>query len=208
MRKQLLGLILPLLAIVLVAAAADQPGNGGAAASALQRLEVAHSQDGLRVEFTAKGVVTPKVTTLDSPARIVVDLPNTVMATGQHQISVGKDGVKSVRIGMNGQNPPTTRVVVDLDAAHQSELVAGQNGRFTLKIQDANVAKVPTEKKPSAPALVATAMTTRTTTASPAPKLVPAAATVTAPSAAPATTSAGANITKNALKRMALEMSA
>ena len=186
MRKQLLGLILPLLTIVLVAAAADQPGNGTAAASALQRLEVAHSQDGLSVEFTAKGVLAPKVTTLDSPARIVVDLPNTVMATGQHLIHVGNDGVKTVRIGMNGQVPPTTRVVVDLDAAHSSELVAGQNGHFTLKIQDATAAKAAAakatvaKKSPmTAPAMVETAMT------SPAPKLTPAVATVAAPIAAP-----------------------
>src|SRR5947209_5066029 len=117
MRKQLLGLILPLLTFVLIAAAADMPGKGVAAASALQRLEVAHSQDGLRVEFTTRGAVVPTVTTLDSPPRIVVDLPNTVMATGQHQIAVGKDGVKALRIGMNGQVPPTTRVVVDLDGA-------------------------------------------------------------------------------------------
>ena len=170
MRKQLLGLILPLLAFVLIAAAADMPGKGVATASALQRLEVAHSQDGLRVEFTAKGGVTPQVTTLDSPARIVVDLPNTVMATGQHQISVGSDGVKMVRIGMNGHVPPTTRVVVDLDAAHQSELVAGKDGHFTLKIQDAIVNKT-AAKRISAPA--------QTVAAGPAPKLVTASATVT-----------------------------
>src|SRR5205085_10212179 len=140
MRKQLLGLILPLLTFVLIAAAADMPGKGGIASSALQRLEVAHSQDGLRLEFTAKGVLAPKVTTLDSPARIVIDLPNTVMATGQHQITVASDGVKTVRVGMNGQLPPTTRVVVDLDAARQSELV-GQDGHFTLKIQRPSVAQ-------------------------------------------------------------------
>ncbi len=185
MRKQLLGLILPLLAIVLMAAAADQPGNGAAAASALQRLEVAHSQDGLSVAFTAKGVLAPKVTTLDSPARIVVDLPNTVMATGQHQIRVGSDGVKSVRIGMNGQNPPTTRVVVDLDADRQSELIAGENGRFTLRIQGAK-AKPELAKKTAAPAVVATAAT------SPAPKLVQAAATGTSPFAVPAPASTSA----------------
>ena len=181
MRKQMLGLILPLLAIVLIASAADQPGNGVAAASALQRLEVAHSQDGLSVEFTAKGVLAPKVTTLDSPARIVVDLPNTVMATGQHQINVGNSGVKTVRIGMNGQVPPTTRVVVDLDSAHASELVAGQNGHFTLKIQGTTVAKAaakaPAVQKSQAPALVEAAMATT----SPAPKLVPAAVTVATP---------------------------
>jgi type IV pilus assembly protein PilQ len=179
MRKQLLGLILPLLAFVLIAAAADMPGKGVATASALQRLEVAHSQDGLRVEFTAKGAA-PKVTTLDSPARIVVDLPNTVMATGQHLISVGKDGVKTVRIGMNGQVPPMTRVVVDLDAAHQSELVAGNDGHFTLKIQDGTVAK-----HAAAPGV-------RTAAASPAPKLVQASATVTTSANKPAPAAASA----------------
>ena len=177
MRKQLLGLILPLLAFVLIAAAADMPGKGVATASALQRLEVAHSQDGLRVEFTAKGAA-PKVTTLDSPARIVVDLPNTVMATGQHQISVGSDGVKMVRIGMNGQVPPTTRVVVDLAAARQSELVAGKDGHFTLKIQDAIVNKM-AAKPTISPAVQPVA-------ASPAPKLVPASATATTTASAPA----------------------
>jgi type IV pilus assembly protein PilQ len=182
MRKQLLGLILPLLAFVLIAAAADMPGKGVATASALQRLEVAHSQDGLRVEFTAKGGVTPQVTTLDSPARIVVDFPNTVMATGQHQVRVGSDGVKMVRIGMNGQVPPTTRVVVDLDAAHQSELVAGKDGHFTLKIQDAIVNKT-AAKHSASPAVQPIA-------AIPAPKLVPASATVTASAPAPAAASA------------------
>jgi len=140
MRKQLLGLLVPLLAFVPIAAAADMTGKGVAASAALQRLEVAHSQDGLRVEFRAKGTLAPKVTTLDSPARIVVDFPNTVMATAQSRISVGRDGVKDVRVGMDGQTPPTTRVVIDLanDLAdsRQHELVAGPDGSFILKIHD------------------------------------------------------------------------
>jgi type IV pilus assembly protein PilQ len=143
MRKQLLGLIVALLAFVLIAAAADMPGKGIAATAALQRLEVTRGQDGLRVEFKAKGAVAPTVTTLDSPARIVIDLPNTVMATGQSHIRVGSDGVKGVRVGMNGQVPPSTRVVVDLAAARPYEVVTGQDGSFILKIQDAVVAKGP-----------------------------------------------------------------
>jgi len=141
MRKQLLGLIVALLAFVLIAAAADTPGEGTATTAALQRLEVTRGQDGLRVEFKAKGVVAPIVTTLDSPARIVVDLPNTVMATGLSHIRVGSDGVKGVRVGMNGQVPPSTRVVVDLADACQHELVAGRDGSFILKIQDPAMAK-------------------------------------------------------------------
>jgi len=176
MRKQLLSLFVTLLAFVLIAAAADITGKGVAASAALQRLEVAHSQDGLRVEFKAKGTLAPRVTTLDSPARIVVDFPNTVMATAQSRISVGRDGVKDVRVGMDGQNPPSTRVVIDLDldlaggdraTSRQHELVAGPDGSFFLNIHDAVVA----HRQP-APAAKSAA-------ASAAPKLVLASAPVT-----------------------------
>src|ERR1700676_3551356 len=107
MRKQLLGLFVMLLAFVLIAAAADITGKRVAkeTTAALQRLEVTHSQDGLRVEFKATGKSTPKMTTLDSPARIVVDFPNTVMATAQSRLSVGSAGVKNARLGRAGQVP-------------------------------------------------------------------------------------------------------
>src|SRR5260370_37250378 len=170
MRKQLLGLLVPLLAFVLSAAAADMTGKGVAASARLQKLEVAHSQDGLRVEFKAKGTLAPSVTTLDSPARIVVDFPNTVMATAQSRISVGRDGVKDVRVGMDGQVPPSTRVVVDLDLAggsRQHELVAGPDGGFVLNIHDAVVAHRQT------------AAAAKSVAASLAPKLVLASAPVT-----------------------------
>jgi type IV pilus assembly protein PilQ len=140
MRKQLLGVMVPLLAFVLIAAAADMPGKGTATTSALQRLEVSRGSDGLRVEFIAKGTLSPKVTTLNSPSRIVVDLPNTVMATSLGHISVGSDGVKDVRVGTDGRTPPNTRVVVDLDAACQHELMTGQDGNVVLKIGEAVVA--------------------------------------------------------------------
>ena len=150
MRKQLVGLILGLLAFVLIAAAADVPGQGTATIAALQRVEIARGQDGVRVEFAAKGAVTPKVTTLDSPARIVVDLPNTVMATGQSHVNVGADGVKMVRIGMDSHVPPTTRVVVDLVTASQHELIAGPDGHYTLTIQSKQLAHAAPAAKPAA----------------------------------------------------------
>jgi type IV pilus assembly protein PilQ len=134
MRKQVLGLLIPLLALALVATAADVTVK---AASSLERLEVSHDRDGLRVEFKAKGPLAPKVTTLDSPARIVVDLPNTVMATAQNSIPVGQDGVKGIRIGMDARH--TTRVVLDLTGNDltgnlQHQLVAGANGTYALMV--------------------------------------------------------------------------
>ena len=200
MRKQLLGLLVPPLAFVLIAAAGDTPGKGEAASARLQKLEVAHSQDGLQVEFIAKGTITPKVSTLESPARIVVDFPNTVAATVQNRISVGQDGVKDVRIGMDGQVPPTTHVVIDLTANFakdcQHELVAGADGSFTLKVHDAVVAK--SHAQAPTPKTVATTI---------APKLVLAStATVAAtPTSVPtnvasANPASSATATENAAK--------
>ena len=169
MRKQLLGLLVPLLAMGLVASAVDMTGKEVAASAALQRLEVTHSQDGLRVEFRAKGTLTPKMTTLDSPARIVVDFPNTVMATAQNLISVGQDGVKEVRVGMDKQTPPSTRVVVDLAADCPHEMVAGPDGSFILEIRDPVLAH-------RAPASAQKSLDAKSLAASSVPKLAPASA--------------------------------
>jgi type IV pilus assembly protein PilQ len=133
MRKQLLGVFLPLL--VLVAAAADTQNQGTEPGhAALQRIEVVRSADGLSVEFSTRGSVTPKLTTLEGPDRVVVDLPNTVSATTQTRISVGSQGVKAVRVGVDGQNPPTTRIVVDLEQARTFDLGAAEGGKFVLKL--------------------------------------------------------------------------
>ncbi len=136
MRKQQLSVVLPLLIVFLVAAAAQTQNTGTVATThaALQRLNVVRSDDGISVEFTARGPVTPKLSTLSAPARVVIDLPNTVALTDQHQIAVDSDGVKGVRVGMSGQTPPSTRVVVDLEQACQFELVPGDDNKFAVKL--------------------------------------------------------------------------
>ena len=75
----------------------------------------------------------PRLSTLDNPARIVVDLPNTVVATSRGLISVDGDGVKDVRLGMDGQ-ALLHRVVVDLTKACRHELVAGSDNTLVLKL--------------------------------------------------------------------------
>ena len=188
MRKQLVGLIIGLLAFVLIAAAADVPSPGTAA---LQQVAVERDSNGVRVEFTAKGALTPKVSTLDGPARIVVDLPNTVMATRQSHVPVQTDTVKMVRIGMDGQTPPTTRLVVDLASASQHELVAGANGHFTLTIHGAQSRPAATEAKATAVAAPAAKVPDPAPAVEPTPVAVQAKATT--PAASTETTSKAAN---------------
>ena len=127
MRKQPTINFVSLLLMGVVAAAAQTP-------SQLDRVNVIRDADQVRVEMTASGAVTPKLSTMDSPARVVVDLPETVMATGQSHIAVGAAGIKGVRIGMDGQAHPTTRVVVDLEQALAYELTPGPAGKLVLTL--------------------------------------------------------------------------
>ncbi len=183
MRKQWLAMVLALPIVVLMTVAA-QTQSTNATHAALERLNVVRSEDGISVEFTARGGVTPKLSTLASPARVVIDLPNTV-ALDQHAIAVGEDGVKGVRVGMNGQTPPTTRVVVDLERACPYELVPGSDHQFAVRLHSgAAVAKT------SKPAALQPAVAKRSPAAVTAPvaepKVVAASQPVAAAPSAPA----------------------
>jgi type IV pilus assembly protein PilQ len=138
MRKQLLGILLPLLVFCMLAGGEIQ-STGSVKRAALLKVNVGHSDGAITLELTTRGQVTPKVSELDSPARLVLDLPNTVAAT-LAPISVGSDGVKKVRIGVDGQATPTTRVVVDLDQACRHELVPGSDNKLVLKLYTAKAA--------------------------------------------------------------------
>jgi type IV pilus assembly protein PilQ len=163
MRKQLLGVVLPLVILVMMTAAAQTQNTGTATTehAALQRLNVVRGDGTISVEFSARGALAPKLSTLSSPARVVIDLPNTVAATDQHQIAVDSDGVKGVRVGMNGQTPPSTRVVVDLEKACKFELVPGSDNQFAVKLYP-GVAAVKTSAKPAAKPAVSAPVVAKT----------------------------------------------
>jgi len=137
MRKQQVTMFVTLLvfAVAMVAAAAQTPASQPAGQrSELERVNVVRGTGEIRVEISSHGAVTPKLSTMDSPTRVVVELPETVMATGQSRILVGTAGVKGVRIGMDGKTPPTTRVVVDLEKACAYELTPGPAGKLVLTL--------------------------------------------------------------------------
>ncbi len=136
MRKQFLTFLLPMLVMVLMTASAQTQGAGTDAPqhAALQKVNVVRTADGVSVEIRAHGTVKPRLSTLDHPARVVVDLPNTVVATSHGLISVNGDGVKDVRLGMDGRSTPTSRIVVDLTQACRHELVAGNDNSLVLKL--------------------------------------------------------------------------
>jgi type IV pilus assembly protein PilQ len=152
MRKQLL-VFIPLLLMVMVAAAETQSNVTEAPKrSALVKVQAVPSNEGLNLEFTTRGDVMPKVSELESPARIVVDLPNTLALTAKH-IIVENTGVKRIRIGMDGQAQPTTRLVIDLEKPCTYEL-AGSGNHRVLELHMVNVSSKEVEPA-TAPATTA-----------------------------------------------------
>lgn len=171
MRKQLLGVFLPLLIVLMVAAETQSAGTGATVPAAkhavLRAVDVVRGNDGISIEITAVGAVAPKVSTLKAPFRVVLDLPNTVAVTEPRHIAVGSDGVDSIRVGMDGQVPPTTRVVVDLQQTMAYELVPGSD-KLVLKIHPGTIAKA---AKPTAPKVVKAAASKLVAASQPAPVL-------------------------------------
>jgi type IV pilus assembly protein PilQ len=154
MRKQLVTVfILLLISSVLAAAETGSAANGKNAT--LRKVDVVRGDNGTSVEVTAQGQLAPTVTTLDNPSRIVLDLPGTVLATSQSHILVGRDGVKDIRVGVNGQIPPTSRIVVDLLEPCTYEIVPGSADRVVLKLHAASQ-----QAEVKAPAAAAAPVTT------------------------------------------------
>src|SRR5213594_2176915 len=164
MRKQLLGVFISLLLLVFIAAAAETQSTGTETVkhAVLQKVDVVRGDDSVSLEITARGQLTPQLSTLAHPARVVLDLPNTSVATSQTHIDVGSNGVQTVRVGMNGQQPPSTRVVIDLQQACKYELMPVDGNKLVLKLHTGPVvAKAPSSTTPiSQPSASAISMPT------------------------------------------------
>jgi len=155
-------------------AAAPKAEAASGANNQLQHVNVVPGSDDIQIEISSTRAVSPRVTKLSSPARLLVELPETVVASSQNKIPVGSGGVKGVRIGMDGKNPPTTSVVVDLDKALAYDVAPGPAGKVTLILHTQGGAPVVAKSAPApskpAPAKAAVAKT------SPEPKVAKAAA--------------------------------
>jgi len=164
----------------------------------LQRVNVVQGSDSIQIEISSSEAVTPRVSKLNSPARVVVELPETIVASAQNKIPVGNAGVKGVRIGMDGKTPPTTSVVVDLEKAIAYELTPGPSDKLVLTLHTqggAQASEKPAAKtvaKSSAPSVkpAAPAAQPKTVAVKTAPAVKPAVAkatVATSTKAAPAT---------------------
>jgi type IV pilus assembly protein PilQ len=140
MRRMQLLAIIPLLMFSLAGAQTTGPQAGTAAEHPLiQKLDVLKSGGGISVEITGSGRLAATATMVANPDRLVVDVPGAVVSRFR-RIAIGSDGIKAVRLGQNSAHPPVARLVVDLTAARDYELLPEGN-KVIVKLRPATLAQ-------------------------------------------------------------------
>ena len=104
------------------------------APASIRKIAVSHGPSGLEVAI--HGVTSAKAMKLTGPDRIVLDFANAVPATNTKNIMVNSAELKDIRVGQFQNDPPVTRVVLDMKSAAEYELVPG-NGMLTIKFHGA-----------------------------------------------------------------------
>lgn len=177
----------------IVRASAPAPSTASGRAT-INRVAVAQGSNGLEIEV--EGASTAKATKLTGPDRIVLDIPNSLPGPQTRNIPVRGSDVKGVRVGRFQEDPPTTRVVIDLVASRNFELVPG-DGKFTVHVIGATATATKPEPQPMKPATAAPVMAKNDAPAvlipavaksepvAPAPTPVPAKYEPVAPAPAP-----------------------
>ncbi|MGD0132156.1 MAG: AMIN domain-containing protein [Bryobacteraceae bacterium] len=66
------------------------------------------------LEIITTAPVKPKISKLDEPMRLVIDLPNTNMSVPRKQVPVKSQDVSAIRLELSATDPPQVHVEIDL----------------------------------------------------------------------------------------------
>ncbi|MGA2456716.1 MAG: AMIN domain-containing protein [Terriglobales bacterium] len=94
----------------------------------VEHVVVRGSAGEMEVEIQTSGApVAPDTQAITGPDRIVVDFPGALPSAGLHALKVNRGALKGIRSGLFFDNPPITRVVLDLVEPQSYRISTTQN---------------------------------------------------------------------------------
>ena len=100
------------------AAVASQGSAAASPIALVNSVQMVHEHGVPALEILATQPIVPVIRSLNTPARLVVDLPYARLGQVQKRIPVKDEGIAAIRTEQYRQKPPTTRIVVDLSGPY------------------------------------------------------------------------------------------